>query len=187
MNTATRSKQDSERFTRLYHAHHGCVLAYASRRVGPDASQDILAATYLAAWRRLDAVPEPALPWLYAAARLEIANWRRSAGREGARERAAAFSRSALTSSDPGDDIAQADCWMAALRSLAEGDREVLCLVAWEGLSSTDAATVLGCSATAFKVRLHRARSRLLHLVASEESGATPSGQPILILKEVPR
>jgi RNA polymerase sigma-70 factor (ECF subfamily) len=34
-------------------------------------------------------------------------------------------------------------------------------LTAWEELSSTDAAKVLGCSATAYRIRLHRARKRL--------------------------
>ena len=52
--------------------------------------------------------------------------------------------------------------WLAeALPKLSETDRDVLTLTAWEGLSHAEAAQVLGCSATAVAVRLHRARGRL--------------------------
>jgi RNA polymerase sigma-70 factor (ECF subfamily) len=49
----------------------------------------------------------------------------------------------------------------AGFAALSERDREVLRLVAWEGLSLRDAARVLGCSAVACRVRYHRAKSRL--------------------------
>jgi DNA-directed RNA polymerase specialized sigma24 family protein len=39
--------------------------------------------------------------------------------------------------------------------------REAILLIAWEGLEPTAAARVVGCSAAAFRVRLHRARRRL--------------------------
>jgi RNA polymerase sigma-70 factor (ECF subfamily) len=50
---------------------------------------------------------------------------------------------------------------LRALAELPEDDREVLVLVAWQGLSPKDAARVVGCSSAAFRVRLHRARKRL--------------------------
>jgi RNA polymerase sigma-70 factor (ECF subfamily) len=34
-------------------------------------------------------------------------------------------------------------------------------LVVWDGLSPRDAAVVAGCSGSAFRVRLHRARGRV--------------------------
>jgi RNA polymerase sigma-70 factor (ECF subfamily) len=48
-----------------------------------------------------------------------------------------------------------------ALAALPEKEREVLMLTAWEELSGSEAARVLGCSATAYRIRLHRARRRL--------------------------
>jgi Sigma-70, region 4 len=48
-----------------------------------------------------------------------------------------------------------------AWASLSNADREILRLVAWEGLGPTDGAAVLGCSVSSYKVRLHRARRRL--------------------------
>jgi RNA polymerase sigma-70 factor (ECF subfamily) len=47
-----------------------------------------------------------------------------------------------------------------ALRSLPEPDRELLMLVAWDGLDARRAAAVIGCTPAAFSVRLHRARKR---------------------------
>jgi RNA polymerase sigma-70 factor (ECF subfamily) len=51
-----------------------------------------------------------------------------------------------------------------ALRSLRPFDQEVLRLAAWEGLEAADAAIVLGCNVSAYRVRLHRARRRLERL-----------------------
>jgi RNA polymerase sigma-70 factor (ECF subfamily) len=50
---------------------------------------------------------------------------------------------------------------LRALARLSETDREVLRLVAWEELSHTEIATVLGLSTANVSVRLHRARNRL--------------------------
>jgi RNA polymerase sigma-70 factor (ECF subfamily) len=55
---------------------------------------------------------------------------------------------------------------------LGERDREALMLVAWDGLDHRDAATVMGCSTSAFTVRLHRARRRLAGLLGRDEKGA---------------
>ena len=57
-----------------------------------------------------------------------------------------------------------------AFNALSERDREVLRLVAWEGLSLADTATVLGCSAVACRVRYHRAKSRLASKLAAAAS-----------------
>ena len=76
---------------------------------------------------------------------------------------------------DPSDLVSDRDAWVRALGTLSESDRETLMLVAWEGLDNTDAASALGCSAAAFRVRLHRARSRLEAAVAGTQD--EPSGQ----------
>lgn len=47
-----------------------------------------------------------------------------------------------------------------ALSALTDGERELLLLVAWEGLSPAEAASVLGLTAGAARSRLHRARAR---------------------------
>jgi RNA polymerase sigma-70 factor (ECF subfamily) len=54
-----------ERFEGLFRATYPAVRAYALRRSAPEAAKDVVAETFLVAWRRLDEVPEDALPWLY--------------------------------------------------------------------------------------------------------------------------
>jgi RNA polymerase sigma-70 factor, ECF subfamily len=53
-------------------------------------------------------------------------------------------------------------------------DREALTLVAWDGLEPHEAAVVLGDSPGSFRVRLHRARTRLRRLL-DERSQLAPA------------
>jgi RNA polymerase sigma-70 factor (ECF subfamily) len=48
-------------------------------------------------------------------------------------------------------------------------------LVAWDGLSDKDIGTVLQCSPAAARIRLHRARTRLVDALAREESAEKQS------------
>jgi RNA polymerase sigma-70 factor (ECF subfamily) len=57
---------------------------------------------------------------------------------------------------------------MAALSRLDEADRELITLVAWEGLDRDQIARMLGCSRATIRVRLHRARRRLARLLGEE-------------------
>jgi len=52
--------------------------------------------------------------------------------------------------------------FVAAFTALPERDREVLTLIAWDGLRVSEAAAVMTCSSAVFSLRLHRARRRLL-------------------------
>lgn len=68
------------RFEELYNAHHVSLLAYALRRTAnTDDAADVLAETFLTAWRRLDELPggDQARLWLYGAARRTLANHHR--------------------------------------------------------------------------------------------------------------
>ena len=67
----------------------------------------------------------------------------------------------AASVADPADSLGRRDELASAFADLEEAEREVLRLVAWEGLSTRDAAAVIGCSPGAFRVRLHRARRKL--------------------------
>jgi RNA polymerase sigma-70 factor (ECF subfamily) len=48
-----------------------------------------------------------------------------------------------------------------AFATLSEPDRELLSLVAWEGLTREELAIALGTNRAAVRLRLHRARKRL--------------------------
>jgi RNA polymerase sigma-70 factor, ECF subfamily len=156
------------RFETLYRNHVGAVAAYALRRTSREVAEDVVADTFLVAWRRLDRVPAQPLPWLYAVARRTLANHRRSAAR---RESLASRLQLEFRAIPPNPvDVGLLD----ALRSLRADDREVLMLVAWEGLTATEAAEALGCSPVACRIRLHRARKRLAAVL---ETTARPSSE----------
>jgi RNA polymerase sigma-70 factor (ECF subfamily) len=170
---------DRERsFRALYERARPRLLAYALRRTAsPEDAADVVAETFAIAWRRLDALPdgEAGLLWLYATCRRVIANHgRRAKHRVELVERMSAQLRTVV--SDPLD--AGADAMLAArsLGRLADDDREILMLVSWEGLSSAEVARLLGCSPTAARIRLHRARARLI--AEMEQLGLVTKQQP---------
>jgi RNA polymerase sigma-70 factor (ECF subfamily) len=148
-------------FRRLYKEHGREILAYALRRAGgPEDAADVVAETFLVAWRRLEDVPpgEQARLWLYGVARRTLANQRRGERR---RERLGERLRADLPTALAGSPELQGPDALAALERLGPEDREVLRLSAWEELSPSELAAVLGISAVAARSRLHRARRRL--------------------------
>src|SRR4051812_10079331 len=118
-------------FAALFEAHLDAVRAYAWRR-DPATADDVVAETFLVAWRRLGDVPDEALPWLIAVAR----NVRRNELRSGRRRSALVERLAAL----PVDSEPAASPVLAALAELSERDREVLLLAAWEGPNPTETA-----------------------------------------------
>jgi RNA polymerase sigma-70 factor (ECF subfamily) len=138
---------------RLFETYAGAVRAYARRRVDAAAADDAVSEVFVVAWRRLDDVPPDALPWLLGCARHVLAHQQRRLGRDVALlTRLNAMPRG--EASVPDGSLAQ------AFSALTEQDRELLLLIAWEGLDMAQAAQVLGCSRNALGVRLHRARKR---------------------------
>lgn len=159
------------RFERLFRDHYAEILRYSARRIDADAAQDIATDTFLVAWRRLDEiVPTAERAWLFATARHLLANEYRSGER---RERlfarlevAAHIGR--LTEPEFADLVADRDQVIRLLNQLPADGREALELLEWEGLTSAEAARVVGCTSTAMRVRAHRARKRLLELYRNE-------------------
>lgn len=160
----------AERFSVLYEGSYGAIHAYACRRAGPGAADEIAAETFLVAWRKFDALPAEPLPWLYGVARNVVLRHHADRGRQ-QRTRAVLERerrRSPLGTGEVGDSGLR-EAW----EQLSAADREVLALVAWEQLSVADAACALGCSAPVFSVRLYRARRRLERLLAAAGSLST--------------
>jgi RNA polymerase sigma-70 factor, ECF subfamily len=173
-----RARGGASRFDAAFDAHYLKVLAFAIRRMESRAeAEDVAAETFAVAWRRRDTIPDAPLPWLYAVALRVIANDRRSSRRRARRDQRFA-SESVWHSRDPAEIVESRDEIAAALASLTEQQREVLKLVAWEGLDSRTAASVLHCNPATFRVRLHRARRALAkHL---ELSGHSADEQPVV-------
>jgi RNA polymerase sigma factor (sigma-70 family) len=149
---------DAMRLEELWDAHHPAVLAYGRRRASDDVAAEVASEVFATAWRRLDDVPADARPWLLGVARRTLANHRRAESR---RHRLVGRLRSEAMAADA-DQAAIEDLGVReALSRLTAREREALLLTAWDELSTSEAAAVCGCSETAFRVRLHRARRRL--------------------------
>jgi RNA polymerase sigma-70 factor (ECF subfamily) len=155
------------RFAEVF-AHLGFISAYARRRGARDA-EGIAAEAMAIAWRRLADVPvADARPWLIVTTRNLLLAERRSEPKAG---------RQPLGDIDiaaPADELPfdlDLDPGLArGLRALPDRDREALLLVAWDDLTPALAAASLGISATAFRVRLHRARRRLRDVLIRQPS-----------------
>jgi RNA polymerase sigma factor (sigma-70 family) len=157
----------------LYERHAQAVFRFLARRAAPTAAEDLLSEVFIAA---LDARTRvvahdsgSALPWLYGIA----ANVLRRHFRHGQAQEVIAL--------DPGMDWDAVDARLdaeaqrvhlrSALGVLSPADRELLLLVAWEGLAPAEAAEALGISQVAARSRLHRARQRAIHALLAPVSG----------------
>ncbi len=158
---------DAAGFSELVDEHHPALYAFARRRLTDAASiEDVLAETFVTAWRRRADIPEPPLPWLYGVCLRVISTQRRSARRR-LRLWGRLASERPAAGRDPAELVARRSEISEAFATLSAGDREVLRLIAWDGLSTAEAAAVLGCTPGAFRVRYHRARRQLeKHLAA---------------------
>ena len=161
MNELARRRQLED----LFVAHAATVRAYAARRVAAGDVDDVASDVFVVAWRRLDDVPDDALPWLLACARRIIANRLRGTQRQAAlRQRLGLERPSPAAVPIPDDALAQ------AMATLSLADREALILVAWDGLDHARGAVVVGCSPRAFSMRVHRARRRLAAELARRDA-----------------
>ncbi len=153
--------ESESRFRALFLRAYPALGRYASYRgVSMTDVDDLVSSTLEIAWRKIDEVPQDdPLPWLYAVARNLLRNLRRSDYRSAALLARLPIPEPHPAPSEPNDDGVTA--LRVALSALEEDDQELLLLVAWDGLSPSQAAVVLGCTAVAARTRLHRARNRL--------------------------
>ncbi len=174
-----------EHFERMYARHYEAVYRYALRRTSAAVAPDVVAETFLTAWRRPDAVPAEPLPWLYGVARGVLANERRRVQRSASLStRLHAVRPTAGAAGDHSEHVAESERVAAAMLRLPPRDQEVLRLIAWEDLDIRGAATALGCSPTAARVRLHRARRRLARLLdrAGDHASSPAAPSPVVPL-----
>jgi RNA polymerase sigma factor (sigma-70 family) len=166
---------DSEAFAQLVRRHQRPVYAYLARRAGSPAAEDLLADVWMAAFRSrasFDARWHSALPWLFGIARNGLqkhwARLHREESGEGEVSDPWPEVDNRLAASDIVENL------RAAVNALPQEQREVLLLVAWEELTPTEIALVLGIPASTARSHLHRARRSLLgnatQLAAAETS-----------------
>ncbi|MED7926872.1 sigma-70 family RNA polymerase sigma factor [Nonomuraea sp. LP-02] len=154
-------QDDRSRFEAVYRRTYEQILGYAVRRCSsPEDAADVVAETYVIAWRRMTELPDgdAGRLWLYGVARRVLANHRRSERRRLTRhtELTDEIDKLYAVPFPTGEPHGVDD----AMDLLADSDRELLALALWEGLDPGEIATVLGCSRNAARIRLHRARKR---------------------------
>ena len=163
------SLADPVRFAGIFDRHIDHVRRFVVRRLGESRSDDVVSEVFRVAFERrgtFDVAAVSALPWLYGIATNLVRREHRSHAR-----RLAALGRADGRRELVGDpllDVAERiDARSelhdlgAALVSLSDGEREILLLVAWEQLTPTEAAVVLGIPPETARTRLHRARLRI--------------------------
>lgn len=170
---------DLARFEFMYRETYGLITAYAARRCdSPQDAADVVAETYAIAWRRMGEVPdgEQATLWLYGVARKVLANHYRVEVRRQSLSVELDAEMADLYQAAPDSGVELAAI-AHIFRTLPEADRELLSLVAWEGLDRNQIATMLGVSRNAVRIRLHRARRRFARALAEADVHFEPEGR----------
>ena len=160
------------KFNELFEVNRLDILKYLLRRsANSDDAADALADTFLVAWRRIDAVPDglEGRLWLFGVARnIRLKQFTKSQRATTLNDRLTLELRS-VAPAPKGDEIGS-DVRKAFSR-LTQSDREIVELSAWEGLTPAEISSVLGISANAARVRLHRAKRRLAEILGWSEPG----------------
>jgi RNA polymerase sigma-70 factor (ECF subfamily) len=173
------SRDEPEHFTVLFRRHAPHIQRYVVRRLGPDAADDIVAETFLLAFRqrdRYDAARADARPWLYGIATHLIGRHRRAEIR--------LYRALARTGADPVtepftdrvDDRVSAGHasrqLAVALARLSAELRDTLLLAAWSNLSYEEIAAALGVPVGTVRSRLSRARGKLRQSLGDADPSA---------------
>ena len=174
------SRHEPEHFTVLFRRHAPHIQRYVVRRLGPDAADDIVAETFLLAFRQrntYDPARADARPWLYGIATNLIGRHRRAEVR--------LYRALARTGADPVtepftdrvDDRVSASTasrrLAVGLARLSEELRDTLLLVTWGDLSYEEAATALGVPVGTVRSRMSRARSKLRRTLGDTNPAAS--------------
>jgi RNA polymerase sigma factor (sigma-70 family) len=174
-----RSRREPEQFALVFQRHAASISRYATRRLGPGPAEDIVAETFLAAFRqrsRYDLTRRDARPWLYGIAgnlirrhHREEVRQLRAYERTGIDPVTASFTEfvDARVSAD-----ATSRAVAAAIASLHPKQRDVLLLVAWGDLTYDQVAQTLGVAEGTVRSRMNRARTRLRNALASLDPSA---------------
>ena len=162
------SRAEPEHFTILFRRHEPHIRRYVTRRLGPGPAEDIVAETFLQAFRhrdRYDRTRPDARPWLYGIATNLIGRHRRAEIR--------LYRALARTGTDPviepftdrvDDRVSAATTKRVLARALARlsaDQRDTLLLVAWGGLTYEETAKALGVPVGTVRSRVNRARTKL--------------------------
>jgi RNA polymerase sigma-70 factor (ECF subfamily) len=163
-----RSRDEPSLFAVIFDRHARHIHRYLARRLGPTAADDALSDTFLIAFdkrAKFDPSRPDARPWLYGIATNLVSRHRRTEVRElklrlalgppAAEDGHAQRVADRVTAQARGAELDR------ALASLRPRERDVLLLVAAEGLGYQEVAEALAIPVGTVKSRLNRARAHL--------------------------
>lgn len=166
------------RLKQIFEDQYDSVYAYAARRIGPDRAGDVAAEVFVVAWQRIEQLPAAhEKPWLIATARnVILQDSKRHFRRQELETLNNQLEQPLAIQPDMAARVAEQERVRGALAQISEADRELVTLVAWDGLSLADAAEVLGCKASTARVRWMRARNRLAQILDVDDAPPTGPG-----------
>ncbi|GAA4599034.1 RNA polymerase sigma factor [Planotetraspora phitsanulokensis] len=169
-----------ERFAAVFDRHNDEIYRYAVRRLGPETAEDVVAETFLTAFRKrgtYDPERPDARPWLYGIATHAIREHRRAEIRRNrtlARGEAHSSAESFAERSDSKVTAERLQPRLAAvLARLSAADRDLLLLIAWADLTYEEAAQALGVPVGTVRSRLHRIRKKVRRALGGTDPMAT--------------
>jgi RNA polymerase sigma factor (sigma-70 family) len=174
---------DPAAFQELYQRHVDQLIGFAVRRLSsPEEVADLVSAVFLEAIqsaKRYDPAKAEAISWLFGIAANLLAQGRRRGTREAFALQRLAGQR--LLQPDEYEELERRidaahlhGAVHAAVAALPDGERQLVELVSFDGLSPTQAAGVIGVHPAAARMRLSRARHKLRRAL----SRVTPTTQP---------
>ncbi|HEY2314136.1 MAG TPA: RNA polymerase sigma factor [Streptosporangiaceae bacterium] len=180
-----RSFADPEQFAALFRRHAPVIQRYVTRRIGADAADDVVAETFLVAFRQRATYrtecPD-ALPWLYGIATHLVGRHRRTEVKQLRLLARTGVDPVAEPFTDRVDDRVSAASMSARLAAvlarLPAAQRDALLLVTWGGLSYDQVAIATGAPLGTVQARISRARRRLRQSLGDLD--AAVSGEPRL-------
>lgn len=174
----TTGDRDRAWLEELFDLHSRHLRAFAVRRVGADAADDVVSEVFATAWRRRDAVPEPALTWLFQTARHAVLHHLRSTTRRTALHTTVRNHK--LPDAAPSAEDEARVLVEAVLGELPATEAEILRLTVWDELTPSEIAVVLEITPGAARTRLMRARQRAqeLYLAQLRDAVAEPAPTP---------
>ncbi|MET3919105.1 RNA polymerase sigma factor [Arthrobacter sp. UYEF20] len=143
-------------------AGHDRIYRYFRRRTENAATaEDLCAEVFRITWEKTAQDGSLSVMVLFGIAKNVLRNHDRSAVRSASLRGALQLERdhNSRTNGSPVHE---------ALSQLRAEDRQVLLLTYWDGFSSAEVSDLLNTSATAVRMRLHRARKALSHLLKTQ-------------------
>jgi RNA polymerase sigma-70 factor, ECF subfamily len=175
-----RSCREPELFAIVFDRHAPFIHRYVHRRVGREAADDLVAETFLAAFGKRDQYDVSYLdarPWLYGIATNFVSRHRREEIRQYRIMLAALPDLDVPSHAERvAADVTARDVrgvLVSAVARLRPAERDVLVLVAREGLTYQEAARALGIPVGTVRSRLSRAKVTIREVLAAAGQSGT--------------